>query len=156
MSIRSLASRLGLSVTTVSRALAGYPDVAAATRERVQREAARSNYRPNQVARRLRTGRSGTIGIVVPSEQGTFDQFFLAMLAAIGPLLSRAGLDLVLMGAPPVKAEMHAYRHLVEHHRVDGILLARTRRDDPRISYLLEHGVPFIAHGRSETPGSFA
>jgi LacI family transcriptional regulator, galactose operon repressor len=156
MSIRALASSLGLSITTVSRALAGYPDVAVATRERVEREAERSGYRPNHVARRLRTGRSGTIGIVVPSEQGAFDQFFLAMLGAVGPLLSHAGLDLVLMGAPPGKAEMHAYRHLVEHHRVDGILLARTRRDDPRIRYLLQRRVPFVAHGRSETAGSFA
>lgn len=156
MSIRRLANKLGLSVTTVSRALAGYPDVAAATRERVQREATRSGYRPNPVAKRLRTGRSGTIGIVVPSEQGTFDQFFLAMLGAIGPLLSQAGLDLVLMGAPPGETEMHAYRHLVEHHRVDGILLARTRRDDPRIGYLLKRGVPFVAHGRSEAHGGFA
>jgi len=156
MSIRRLASRLGLSVTTVSRALAGYSDVAAITRERVQREAARSGYRPNQIARRLRTGRSGTIGLVVPSEQGTFDQFFLAMLGAIGPLLSRSGLDLVLMGAPPGEAEMHAYRHLVEHHRVDGILLARTRRDDVRIRYLLKQRVPFVAHGRSESSDAFA
>ena len=45
MSIRRLAKHLGLSVTTVSRALAGYPDVAAATRERVQQEAARTGYR---------------------------------------------------------------------------------------------------------------
>jgi LacI family transcriptional regulator len=156
MSIRHLASSLGLSITTVSRALAGYSDVAPATRERVQREAARSGYRPNQVARRLRTGRSGTVGIVVPAEQGSFDQFFLAMLGAIGPLLSRAGLDLVLMGAPPGDAEMHAYRQLVEHHRVDGVLLARTRRDDPRIRYLIDRGMPFVAHGRSETSGSFA
>jgi LacI family transcriptional regulator len=145
-----------LSITTVSRALAGYSDVAAATRERVQREAERSGYRPNHVARRLRSGHSGTIGIVVPSKQGTFDQFFLAMLGAIGPLLSRAGLDLVLMGAPPGKAELHAYRHLVEHHHVDGILLARTRRDDPRIRYLLERRVSFVAHGRSEISDSIA
>lgn len=156
MSLRHLASTLGLSITTVSRALAGYQDVAAATRERVRREAVRSGYRPNPVARRLRSGRSGTIGIVVPAEPGSFDQFFLAMLGAIGPLLARVGLDLVLMGAPPVEAEMHAYRQLVEQHRVDGIILARTRRHDPRIRYLLDRGVAFVAHGRSETAGNFA
>ena len=156
MSIRRLAKHLGLSVTTVSRALAGYPDVAAATRERVQQEAARTGYRPNPVAQRLRIGRRGTVGLVVPAEQGTFDQFFLAMLGAVGPLLSRAGLDLVMMGAPPGEAELHAYRQLVELHRVDGILLARTRRDDARIRYLLDRRVPFVAHGRSETAGVFA
>ena len=156
MSIRRLAKHLGLSVTTVSRALAGYSDVAAATRERVQQEADRTGYRPNPVAQRLRVGRRGTVGLVVPAEQGTFDQFFLAMLGAVGPLLSRAGLDLVMMGAPPGEAELHAYRQLVELHRVDGILLARTRRDDARIRYLLDRGVPFVAHGRSETAGVFA
>jgi LacI family transcriptional regulator len=105
------------------------------------------------VAQRLRIGRRGTIGIVVPAEQGTFDQFFLAMLGAVGPLLSHAGLDLVMMGAPPGEAELHAYRTLVEHHRVEGILLARTRRNDERIRYLLDRGVPFVAHGRSEASG---
>lgn len=156
MSLRRMARSLGLSVTTVSRALAGYSDVAIATQERVRQEAARIGYRPNQVARRLRSGRSGTIGLVVPAEQGTFDLFFLAMLGAIGPLLSRAGLDLVMMGAPPGDAEMHAYRHLAEHHRVDGVLLARTRRDDPRIRYLVDQNIPFVAHGRSETSRPFA
>jgi LacI family transcriptional regulator, galactose operon repressor len=156
MSLRRMASSLGLSVTTVSRALAGYPDVAEATRERVRREATRLGYRPNQVARRLRSGRSGTVGIVVPAEPGSFDLFFLAMLGAIGPLLSRAGLDLVMMGAPPGEAEMHAYRHLVEHHRVDGILLARTRVDDPRVAYLLDRGICFVTHGRTLTNNAHA
>jgi LacI family transcriptional regulator len=151
-----MASNLGLSVTTVSRALAGYPDVAAATRERVRQEATRLGYLPNQVARRLRSGRSGTVGVVVPAEPGSFDLFFLAMLGAVGPLLSRAGLDLVMMGAPPGEAEMHAYRQLVEHHRVDGILLARTRRHDPRIAYLLDRDVCFVTHGRSETSDAHA
>ena len=52
--LRKLASDLGLSVTTVSRALDGYEDVAASTRERVKKAAAASGYRPNSAARRLR------------------------------------------------------------------------------------------------------
>ena len=147
---------LDLSVTTVSRGLAGYPDVSTATRARIEQEAARIDYRPNQVARRLRSGRSGTVGIVVPAEPGSFDMFFLAMLGAIGPLLSRAGLDLVMMGAPPGEAEMHAYRHLVEHHRVDGLVVARTRRNDARIRFLLDRGVPFVTHGRTEETRAYA
>ena len=46
-SLRSLASDLGLSITTVSRALDGYEDVAATTRERVNKAAAAAGYRPN-------------------------------------------------------------------------------------------------------------
>ena len=73
-----LPSQLGLSVTTVSRALGGFPEVSAATRARVLAEAARIGYRPNQIARRLRHGRSEAIGLVLPAEPGQFDDpFFL-------------------------------------------------------------------------------
>ncbi len=156
MSLRRIATSLGVSVTTVSRALAGYPDVASATRTRIAAEARRIDYRPNQVARRLRSGRSGTIGLVVPAEPGSFDLFFLALIGAIGPLLARQGLDLVMMGAPAGAAEAAAYRHLVEQHRVDGLIVARTRRHDARIRLLLDRGIPFVTHGRTETARPYA
>ncbi len=157
MSLRAIAGQLGLSVTTVSRALGGFPEVSAATRARVLAEAARIGYRPNQIARRLRHGRSEAIGLVLPAEPGQFDDpFFLQLLAAVGPPLQHAGLDLLVMSARPGAEELRAYRHLVEGRRVDGILLARTRRDDPRIRYLLDRGTPFVAHGRCDETRPYA
>ena len=157
MSLARIARSLGISVTTVSRALAGYDDVAAATRERVQAEAARIDYRPNATARRLRSGRSEAIGVVLPAAPGQFDDpFFLRMLSAIGPALAKARLDLLVTTARPGADEMRAYRHLVESRKVDGILLARTRRHDERIGFLLDRDFPFVAHGRSEEPRPFA
>ena len=157
MSLRAIAKRLDLSVTTVSRALGGYPEVAADTRTRVLAEAERIDYRPNQLARRLRHGRSEAIGLVLPAEAGQFDDpFFLRLLAALGPPLQRAGLDLLVMTARPGAEELRAYRHLVEGRRVDGMLLARTRRDDPRIRYLLDRNAIFVAHGRCEDTRPYA
>jgi LacI family transcriptional regulator len=157
VSLRAIAERLGLSVTTVSRALGNYPEVSATTRARVRAEADRIRYRPNQLARRLRSGRSEAIGIVLPVAAGQFnDPFFLRLLAAVGPPLQRAGLDLLVMTARPGAEELRAYRHLIEGRRVDGMLLARTRRQDARIRYLLDRGTPFVAHGRSEEPRPFA
>ena len=151
MSLARIARALGVSVTTVSRALAGYDDVAAATRARVAAEAARIDYRPNEAARRLRRGRAEAVGVVLPSGPGQFDDpFFLRMLSAIGPALEGARLDLLVTTARPGADEVRAYRHLVENRKVDGILLARTRRRDERISYLLDQDFPFVAHGRSE------
>jgi LacI family transcriptional regulator, galactose operon repressor len=153
VSLRAIARQLDLSVTTVSRALGGFPEVAAATRARVLAEAERIDYRPNELARRLRHGRSEAVGLVLPGEAGQFDDpFFLRLLAAVGPPLQRAGLDLLVMSARPGAEELRAYRHLVEGRRVDGILLARTRRPDPRIRYLLDRRVPFVAHGRGGDP----
>jgi LacI family transcriptional regulator len=157
VSLRAIAKRLDLSVTTVSRALGGFPEVAAATLARVRAEAARIDYRPNQLARRLRHGRSEAVGLVLPAEVGQFDDpFFLRLLAAIGPALQRAGLDLLVMTARPGAEELRAYRHLIEGRRVDGMLVARTRRDDVRIRYLLDRGAAFVAHGRCEDKRPFA
>jgi LacI family transcriptional regulator len=157
VSLRAIATQLGLSVTTVSRALGGFPEVASETRARVLAEAQRIDYRPNQLARRLRNGRSEAVGLVLPAEAGHFDDpFFLRLLAAVGPPLQRAGLDLLVMTARPGTEEQGAYRHLIEGRRVDGVLLARTRRDDPRIRYLLDRGVPFVVHGRCEETRPYA
>ncbi len=157
MSLSTIARNLGLSVTTVSRALGGFTDVAAATRARVEAEAERIGHRPNQAARRLRSGRSEAVGVVLPSGPGQFDDpFFLRLLSAIGPKLQAASLDLLVATARPGADEMRAYRHLVEGRRVDGILLARTRRKDDRIAYLLDQKMPFVAHGRSEEKRAFA
>lgn len=157
MSLRAIAKRLDLSITTVSRALGGYPEVGAATSARVRAEAARIDYRPNQLARRLRHGRSEAVGLVLPADAGQFDDpFFLRLLAAVGPPLQRAGLDLLVMTARPGTDELRAYRHLIEGRRVDGMLLARTRRDDPRIRYLLDRGAAFVAHGRCEDARPYA
>ncbi|MDE2198662.1 MAG: substrate-binding domain-containing protein [Rhodospirillales bacterium] len=157
MSLLRIARSLGLSVTTVSRALGGYEDVAEATRARVQAEAGRIGYRPNKIARRLQSGRSDAIGLVLPAAPGQFDDpFFLRLTAAIGPRLAAAELDLLVMAAPPGPEEMRAYRHLVEGRLVDGMLVARTRRHDERIAYLLNRGLPFVAHGRTQDPRPYA
>ena len=67
MNLKSLAEELGLSQTTVSRALNGYPEVSEATRQRVEEAARRHNYRPNSRAKGLATGRAMVIGQVIPT-----------------------------------------------------------------------------------------
>lgn len=155
--LKELARSLGLSITTVSRALAGYGDVAEATRERVRKAAAAQGYRPNTLARRLRSGRSETVALVLPAEPGHFDEpLFMEMIVAIGERLARADLDLVVMAAPPGGDEMKVYRRMVEGRRADAAIVVRTRRRDPRLRFLLDAGFPFIAHGRSEEKGRYA
>jgi LacI family transcriptional regulator len=157
MSLLRIATTLGLSVTTVSRALGGYDDVAAGTRAKVLAEADRIDYQPSRIARQFRTGRSGAIGVVLPAEPGQFsDPFFLQMLSVIGPRLATASLDLLVTSARPGEDELHAHRKMVENRRVDGVLLARTSCDDARISYLLDARIPFVAHGRSDEPRPYA
>ncbi len=151
MKLKDLAKHLDLSQTTVSRALAGYDDVSEATRERVVAAARELGYAPSLNARRLKSGRAEAIGLVMPVDpEGHAYPFFLEMIAGIGERLTAERLDLTLVTAREGADELEAYKRLVEGRRVDGVIVARTRRTDDRISYLLDRGFPFVAHGRTE------
>jgi LacI family transcriptional regulator len=152
--LKTLAQSLGLSITTVSRALDGYPDVAEATRERVRQAAAALNYRPNSAARSLRRRKPETVAVTLPSEPGRVGPpVFLNILSACGERLAREGLDLMLLPTAGREAEMETFRRLVDGRRADAMIVVRTRRDDERIAFLQERGVPFVAHGRTDAAG---
>jgi LacI family transcriptional regulator len=155
--LRSLAFDLGLSITTVSRALDGYQDVAGATRERVTKAAAATGYRPNSAARRLRKGSSETIALVMPTEPGRFyEPVFVELLAVIGERLATRRYDLMLLAARPGADELAAYMRIIKDRRADACIVVRTRRHDERIAMLQEAGLPFVCHGRTETHTPYA
>jgi len=154
--LQDIADRLGISVATVSRALGGYSDISLATRQRVLQAAQEAGYRPNVVARMLQKQRTDTIGFIVPTHGPRFsDPFFSELFAGIGNKATEAGFDLLVSTHPPGPAEMEAYKRLVMERRVDGVLVVRTRRQDPRLAYLLEQDFPVVAFGRSELDGDF-
>lgn len=150
--LKDLAARLGLSVTTVSRALGGYSDVAETTRLRVVRAAEEMGYVPDATARRLQKGRTDTLGFVIPTFGPRFsDPFFSELLAGIGNEAARNNADLLVSTRPPDTAEERdAYRRMAEGRLVDGLLVVRTRVQDWRIAYLTELGFAFVAFGRAD------
>jgi len=149
---------LGLSITTVSRALAGYGDVAPATRQRVLKAAQEMGYVPDITARRLQKGRTDTLGFVIPTSGPRFsDPYFSELLAGIGNEAARHNFDLLVSTRPPdTPEEDAAYRHKVEGRLVDGLLVVRTRVKDRRIEYLSRIGFPFVVFGRSDLEVDFA
>jgi LacI family transcriptional regulator len=155
--LRELASSLGLSITTVSRALDGYSDVSEATRERVRAAAESAAYRPNAAARRLRRGATDIVTLILPTEAGHFDEpLYIQMLAPIGECLARAGYDLTLIAATPGPDETKIYRRMVEERRADALIVVRTRHHDPRVNYLAAQGFPFVTLGRTECARPYA
>ena len=152
MNIRQLAKSLNLSVSTVSRALNGYSDVSEITRARVVSAAKKSGYTADPAARGLRKRSSGLIAFVLSPPQKNFaNPFFLDLMVGIEERLRETDFHLVVVSAGSFEDEIERFKELVERHRVDGLIFARTRRIDPRISYLQSRGVPFTTHGRSET-----
>ena len=151
LNLDELATHLGLSKTTVSRALAGYADVSAKTRERVREAAKAHGYQPNPLAQRLRSGKLDTVGLIIPSGLKPFgDAFFVDQIANLSRTLADQGLDLLLSSSTSGTAELSALRRLIEGRRVDAMVVVRTERRDARVAYLLEKGIPFVCHGRTE------
>jgi len=157
VTLRDIAQRLNLSITTVSRALHGYDDVAEETRRKVLALAEELGYRPHTLAQRLQKGRTDTIGFIIPTFGPRFsDPFFSELLAGIGNEAARHDHDLLVSTRPPdTPEEEKAYEQFVMGRRVDGILITRTRVHDWRIKYLLEKGFPFVAFGRAMVEGHF-
>jgi len=149
ITLKTIATEVGLSVTTVSRALAGYDDVNEETRQRITETAERLGYQPNLTARYLRSKYTNTIGMVIPRTAYFSDSFFMELLAGVGRQASDYGYDLLLSAQMPGEEELAAYRRMVAGSRVDGVALARTMTHDPRIDYLKEAHHPFVAFGRS-------
>ena len=150
-SLRSLANRLGLSTTTVSRALDGYPDVAHGTRERVQALARELNYHPNAAARSLRKQKADAVAVTLPSGTSHIGLAgIINMLMDAGRTLAADGLDLLMLPTEGHDSELDVLRRLVEGRRADAVILVRTRRADPRVAFLSERGIPFVTHGRTD------
>lgn len=148
--MRDVARRVGLSVTTVSRALNGYDDVADETREEIRRAARELDYHPNAVARSLRNSRANAIGLVIPAFlHRVSDVFWLEFIGGMASVCARRREDLVLSAGDASDGLDDGFRRLARGRRIDGVLLCDIRRSDPRITYLQQHRLPFVAFGRT-------
>ena len=150
MNLKELATKLGLSPTTVSRALNGYPEVNEATRERVMAAAKRHNYQPNARAIRLATGRAFAVGHVIPiaTRHEIVNPVFADFIAGAGEVYSRNDYDMLLSVVPDAEEES-TYRALKSKGNVDGVIVHGPQLDDRRIALLDEIGLPFVVHGRA-------
>lgn len=148
--LKALARQLELSVTTVSRALGGYSDVAEKTRARVLEAARLADYVPNSAAKMLVTGRSGFVGFLLPlRERATLDPFLGEYIAGLSEGLAERGRDLFMATVPPSKTEMQVLQHVVESGRADAIALTRVAAQDERVEFLIRRNIPFVTHGRT-------
>ncbi|WP_018234791.1 substrate-binding domain-containing protein [Ensifer sp. BR816] len=149
VNLKQLAEILGLSQTTVSRALNGYPEVNAETRQRVLQAVRETGYRPNRAAQRLATGKAYSIGLVMPIAPGIdSDIHFGEFLAGLAEEAVKHDFHFVLNPSAPEDEEA-TFRRLAASGNVDAVFLAYMRANDPRIPMLKALSIPFVVHGRS-------
>lgn len=152
MKLKDLATELGLSLTTVSRALNDYPEVSDRTRARVKRAANRLGYRPNVIARGLAIGEIGTIAVVVPKESASYlDPDTIEFLVGIAEVLAPAGQDILLVQTSRDES-LEACQNIIESRRADAIVICYPAPIDNRVRFLADANFPFVVYGKSRTP----
>ncbi len=150
MSIQALADSLGLSISTVSRALNGYTDVSAATRQRVFDAAKALNYMPHPVAHRLATGKTGAVAIVNSTRSDrAIDGSSAALHTGASLVLREHNYFTLSLALPTDDGEMPELERLLAGRLVDGVVLTRTRTHDARVQLLQEKKIPFVTYGRT-------
>ena len=145
--LKDISRRSGYSVTTVSRALNGFPDVTEQTRRRIEAVAREMNYRPNQVARKLVSGRSGMVGLVLAAPPSAFEYgHFFEVIAGLSAAFSARDMDFVLHVGSGGDV-LTTYNRLINRGTLDGFIVTAPEVEDARIELLLERDVAFVVHG---------
>jgi LacI family transcriptional regulator len=147
--IHELARLSGVSVGTVSRALNGYADVRAETRERIMRIAEELDYTPAAAARTLVTQRSHVVGVFLETGEGHPDlqhPFFHEVLGGLKQFAGSSGYDLLMFASerPGNGYGTHSYLKRCRHHNVDGAVLMGMDADDPEVRRLVRSDVPTV------------
>ena len=149
VTISDMADALGLTKSTVSRALNGYPDISEATQLRVKRMAEKLSYQPLSHAQAIKTGRTRSLGLVLQFSDHDAQRPFLAeFLAGLSTGAHAEGWTLTVASSDSHADMIETFRALLRDGKADGFILPRAMRDDPRVQLLRDADVPFVLFGR--------
>lgn len=141
--MKDIAQKVGVSKTTVHRALTGQGRISDVTRKRIIEVAREMDYTPNTLARSLRQRRTATLGVVT---QGVSNSFYAGLLASVEEAASSKGYSILFccsMGNRELEA---SHLHVLREKRVDGLLVAPSHPEGLAEPYrrLQRAGLPFV------------
>lgn len=145
--IKDLARELGISPSTVSRALRNHPDISQATKERVTAAAREHNYQPNQLAQSLQKKRSNTIGVIVPEIR---HHFFSTVISGIEEVAYENGFTIMVCQSHETLAREVINTQALIANRVAGLLVAISSEtvEYEHLANAVKHGVPLVQFDR--------
>jgi LacI family transcriptional regulator len=147
LTIKDLARKLGVSPSTVSRALRDHPDISPATKRRVAEAAEKYHYQPNQLAQSLQKKRSSTIGVIVPEIR---HDFFSTVISGIEEIAYEHGFTIMVCQSGETLDREILNTQAMLANRVAGLLIAissETTRFE-HLSTAIRHGVPLVQFDR--------
>lgn len=149
LTIADIAEELGVSKTTVSRAISGKGRIGKETVQRVIECIEKNNYKPNSIAKGLANSKTYNIGIAFPADADLRNTPFF-QICLLGVCEVAAAMDYDVVVTTVKETDINLLKRLVEHNKVDGVILTRNIANDIAISYLKQTGIPFVLVGSSE------
>jgi LacI family transcriptional regulator len=147
VTIKDIARILGISPSTVSRALKDHPDINTDTKKAVNDLANKLKYQPNAVALSLKNSRSNTIGVLIPE---IVHYFFSSVISGIDDVAAEKGFTVIICQSNENYDREVANAKTLLSHRVDGILVSiskQTQKTD-HLTDLQEGGIPLVFFDR--------
>lgn len=148
ITIGDVADALGISKTTVSRAISGKGRIGEDTRQRVMEYIEEHNYKPSPLAKGLAQSRTYNIGWIIPGDSTITDlPFFQRCMMGVSEMAASQDYDVLTVMV--YDNDISQLERVVHSQKVDGFILGRTLMKDERVEYLKKSEVPFVAIGSS-------
>lgn len=139
--IKDVAEKAGVSISTVSRALSGNVPVSPETKAKIFQAVEELNYRPNAVAQGLKNGKSRTIGLVIPNFRSLV---FPIAIQGIAEVADRHGYTLILCNTEEDTAVERQYINNLRRRLIDGLIFTTATAESEHILQLKEEGFPVV------------
>ena len=146
VTIKDVARVVGVSPSTVSRALNDSPLIREETKARIRRIAQELGYERNELARGLVKGASGAIGLVIPD---ITNPFFAEVTRGVGEVAHARGYGVILCNTEEDPDRERSYIRLLRRKRVDGLILTSVTAEDPYLKALARSKTPFVLVSRA-------
>ncbi len=147
ITIKDIAKILGISVSTVSRALKDHPDISAETKREVQALAKKLNYTPNAIALSLRNKKTFLIAVIIPE---IIHHFFSCVISGVEEVANRNGYNVVIFQSNEQYEREVSICQSILNSRVDGVLvsMSKTTRKAEHFKELQQAGIPLVFFDR--------
>lgn len=145
VSMKDVASKCGVSVATVSKALNGHRDVGETTRKQICETAAQMGYFFNSAARALKTNRTFNIGVlfVDKTHSGLTHEYFSQVLDSFKVVAEHRGYDITFISRNIGEGNMSYYEHC-RYRGCDGVVIASVDFSDPQVLEIINSSIPAV------------
>lgn len=147
VTIKDIAKILGISVSTVSRALKNHPDISVETKRDVQTLAKKLNYTPNVIALSLRNRKTFLIGVIIPE---IIHHFFSCVISGIEQVANKNGYNVVIFQSNESYEREVSICQTILNARVDGVLVSMSKSTDnvDHFREIQQAGIPLVFFDR--------